>query len=63
MVLRAVELDWSLLDPTRVETLEKRLKYTLGAFGGWHTWTVWVYTTAVGGLVHCYTTTWAFLRA
>jgi hypothetical protein len=52
-----------ILGYNRVETLEKRLKYTLATLGGWHTWTVWMYTTAVGGLVHFYTITWAFLRA
>ena len=35
--------------------LEQRLKKIKGTLGGWHTWTVWAYTTAVGGLVYSYT--------
>jgi hypothetical protein len=52
-----------ILGYNRVETLVKRLKYTLETLGGWRTWTVWVYTTVVGGLVYWYAITWAFLRA
>jgi hypothetical protein len=52
-----------ILGYNRVETLEQRLNYILETLGGWHAWNVWVYTTVVGGLVHCYTITWAFPRA